>query len=161
MTRLAALALVTLSACHGGRLAATTPGAGRAAATEETTDMTAELEPLRAYPGATTPEALAALDPEVASNEAFDDAVAAFRAGDYARAARRFLAATEPILVARTAFNGELMAENRLACYANAQRAFRRAGAYDEGNAALAEAAARDPDNAEAIQALIAGLRGR
>lgn len=152
------MALLALAACYAGQSAPTTPGAGRGA-TEVTMDPTSELAVLRPYPGSTDPEALAALDREVASNDAFDEAVAAFRAGEYARAARHFLDAAEPILGARTAWNGEVMADNRLACYTNAQRAFRRAGAVDEGIAALTAAAVRDPDHAGAIRALVEELR--
>jgi hypothetical protein len=143
--------LLALAACYTGRRAPTAPGADRGA--------DSELEVLRPYPGSTDPEALAALDREVASNDAFDEAVAAFRAGEYARAARRFLDAAEPILGARTAWNGDVMADNRLACYTNAQRAFWRAGAVDEGVAALTAAAVRDPDHARAIRALVEELR--
>lgn len=154
------MALLALGACHAGRRAPTTPGADRGATeVTVTVDPTSELAMLHPYPGATDPEALAALDREVASNDAFDAAVATFRAGEYARAARRFLDAAEPILGARTAWNGDVMADNRLACYTNAQRAFQRAGAVDEGIAALSAAEVRDPDHAEAIRALVKELR--
>jgi hypothetical protein len=158
VTWCAAVAVLALAACHTEPRAPTTPSPDRGA-TEVTMDPSSELAVLRPYAGSTDPEALAALDREVSSNDAFDDAVAAFHAGEYARAARRFLDAAEPLLGARTAWNGDVMADNRLACYTNAQRAFQRAGAVDEGIAALSAAEQRDPDHAEALRALVKLLR--
>jgi hypothetical protein len=145
------LALGLVMACSCGP-------AGRPQPRGERVDETLDLEPLGGYPGSTDAEALAMLDLEVASNDAFARASAAYRAGSFRDAARLFMAAAAPILVARHAFNGEIMAENRRACSTDAQRAWRRAGALDEGRAALGAAAARDTDNAEAIRRLIAGL---
>jgi hypothetical protein len=117
-----------------------------------------ELEPLRGYPGSTDTAGLAALDREIKSNEAFDRAIGAYGAQDYATAAKWFMAAAEPILVQPTDFNGQIMAENRLVCYANARRAWRRLGADAEARVALLATAARDDENGEAIQKLVAGL---
>src|SRR5882724_12483566 len=143
MIRLGALTLVL--ACTG------TPRAAR-------TDPLAELAVRDPYPGASDPEALAALDPEVASDELYGQAIAAYVARDYLVAARRFMLAARPILLSGSSFNGDLMARNRRAYYTNAQRAWRKAGAEAEARAALTAAAARDPDNAQAIAALVSEL---
>jgi hypothetical protein len=124
----------------------------------EDRDQVRDLEPLRGYPGASDIPGLAALDREIQSNEAFDRAIAAYSAQDYATAAQWFMAAAEPILVQRTDFNGQIMAENRLACYANARRAWRLAGGCADARVALLAAATRDDENGEAIQKLVAGL---
>lgn len=91
---------------------------------------------------------------EAVSNRRFDEATAAFRQRDYARAARGFLAAADPILGSPTAPNGELMRKNRLLCYMNAELAFHYAGQWQEGRDALLSVAASDPDNAEDVRAL-------
>jgi hypothetical protein len=144
MIRRLALAILVM-ACAGGR----PPPA---------TDPGAELAVRYPYPTSSDPDASAALDREIAFDDVYDQAVAAYAARSYLIAARRFMAAARSILVPVTSFNGDIMARNRLACYTNAQGAWRRAGADAEARSALAAAAAHDPDNAQAIAALIAGL---
>jgi|GEM_PF-5687879 len=89
------------------------------------------------------------------SERIYEQAVAAYEAGNYASAARDFLRASEPLLQEVGAPAWEVMAHNRRVCYANAWSAWRLAGDVEQGRAALRAARDRDPVNASHLQSLL------
>jgi hypothetical protein len=125
--------------------------------------VTIRLDVLYGYPGSDPPD-LEAEDREARSNEVFERARLAYEAGDHAGAAHGFLSAAEAILWAPSDERppdselDKIMAMNRIFCYRNARSAFLMAGAPDEARTALLAAAAKDPDNANAIRGLVIEL---
>ena len=132
--------------------------AGRTQPPEERPDMTSELELMSGYPAGTDPVYADLAERELAADEAFQRAWEAYSAGRYREAARDFMDAAAALADQPGQPLRELFAENRRVCYANAERAFRRASATAEARAALTSAAASDPLNEPALRGMIARL---
>ncbi|MBJ6761828.1 hypothetical protein JGU66_13720 [Myxococcaceae bacterium JPH2] len=113
------------------------------------------LEELMGYPTGTDADASERTARQEAAASLFEQATAAYRAGDYTRAAREFMRASEPLLQGKDAPAWEAMAYNRRVCYANAWSAWKMAGESEQGRAALQAAQDRDTLNSPQLQELL------
>lgn len=115
--RLVALTLLLFGACANSGQTTRDQAASKTPQSRRSMDASGELYFPYAYPTSTDVEAAEVLPIEETSSKAYEQALAAYAAHEYVPAARSFMAAAQAILRPRSAFNGAIMAENRLIYY--------------------------------------------